>query len=138
MSDAAETESAVLTANRAFYRAFAAGDFGLMDILWSHRAPVACVHPGWPPVRGREKVMETWRGILSHPPTPPIRSVEPVATVHGAFAYVICFEVIGELYLVATNLFVLEEGAWKLVHHQSGQTERRPGSEPERGDRTIH
>lgn len=132
-----EADAAVLAANRTFYRAFAAGDFGLMDVLWSHRAPVACIHPGWPPVRGRADVMEAWRGILANPPRPPVRAVQPVAEICGESAYVICYEAIGDIYLVATNLFLREEGVWKMIHHQSGQTDHHPGRE-QAARRTLH
>ncbi len=67
-------KEAVLFANEAFYRSFADGDFAAMEALWSRNSPVACIHPGWPPLSGRAKIMESWRGILANPPSPPIRS----------------------------------------------------------------
>jgi hypothetical protein len=33
---------------------------------------------------------------------------------------VICRELVAGSPLVATNVFVLEDEGWKLVHHQSG------------------
>ncbi len=130
--------AAVLAVNEAFYRAFAAGDYAAMEKLWSARE-ATCIHPGWPPVSGRDKVMETWRGILAQPPRPPIRSVEPEVRLHDTAALVICWEAIGDLYLVASNLFVREDGVWRMVHHQSGQTERRPrGARSARPAATLH
>jgi hypothetical protein len=43
------------------------------------------------------------------------------ATVHvlGQSAFVICEEVVAETLLIATNVFVVEQGAWKLAHHQA-------------------
>ncbi len=31
-------------------------------------------------------------------------------------------EAVGGGYLVATNIFIREAGAWKMVHHQAGPT----------------
>ena len=138
ISDDEPDVTAVLAANEAFYRAFAAGDYGAMEMLWTHAPDASCIHPGWPPVHGRDKVLETWRGILGHPPSPPIRVIEPAASVHGDTALVVCWEAIGEIYLVASNLFVREEGIWRLVHHQSGQTEKRPKTAAPEPPRTLH
>lgn len=130
--------AAVLAANETFYHAFATGDYAIMAQLWTRAEAASCVHPGWPPVHGRGKVLETWRGILGHPPRPAIRTVEPAASVHGDTALVVCWEAIGEIYLVASNLFVREDGEWRLVHHQSGQTEKRPKTDISEATRTIH
>ena len=35
-------------------------------------------------------------------------------------AFVVCYERLGPNFLIATNLFVKEDGAWKMVHHQAG------------------
>lgn len=128
VADPTSDEAEVLEANAAFYRAFAGGDFDSMMELWSPADTISCVHPGWPPVRGVVDVMAAWKGILSSPPSPPIRALEPRATIYGGLGCVVCFESIGEIYLVATNLFHREGGAWKMVHHQAGPTERIPRS----------
>ena len=49
---------AVLFANEAFYQAFAARDLAAMEEVWAHHCPVACIHPGWPPLHGRQAVNE--------------------------------------------------------------------------------
>lgn len=131
-------EDDVIAANEAFYRAFASADYGAMQAIWTMGPAASCIHPGWPPVHGRDKVLETWRGILSQPPSPPIRALEPTALIHGDSAVVICFEAIGRIFLSASNLFVREGEAWRLVHHQSGQTEKIPKSLSEQISRTVH
>jgi ketosteroid isomerase-like protein len=119
-------QDAVLAANAAFYVAFARGDFAAMQALWAQDAPVACVHPGWPPLQDRAKIMQSWQGILANPPRPPIVALEPQVQLHGETALVICWEAIGAMHLVATNVFVRERGAWRMVMHQSGQTAHVP------------
>lgn len=113
-------EIAVLEANSAFYRAFAARDLPAMEELWARRAPVACIHPGWDALRGRKRVMESWQGILAGD-APAISCTFASAHVLGEAAYVVCRERIdGGPPVVATNVYVREGSAWKLCHHQAG------------------
>ena len=116
----------VLKANEAFYGAFARGDYPAMQAVWAESAPIACLHPGWPPLGDRAKIMQSWQGILANPPQPPITALQPQVQLHGDMAVVICWEAIGNLHLVATNIFVREGGAWRMVMHQSGQTPHAP------------
>lgn len=117
---------AVLFANEAFYRAFADRDEDAMDALWSDTDQVACLHPGWGPLIGREEVVESWKAIIRNPDSPEILCHTPHAHVYGNTAYVICFEEIGGSFLVATNVFVRDGRLWKMVHHQAGPTSVRP------------
>jgi hypothetical protein len=117
----AENE-AVLFANEAFYRAFCDGDLAAMDAVWASDVPVTCIHPGWNTLEGREAVMASWRAIMESANRPEISSVGGAAKVYGDSAVVTCYEAVGEGYLVATNIFVREAGAWKMVHHQAGPT----------------
>ena len=116
----------VLSANRAFYRAFAARDMEGMSSLWAEDAPVACVHPGWDAIRDRAAIIKSWRNILGNPSSPPVLCKNETAHVLGEVAYVLCHEVIEGSYLIATNLFVRERGRWKLAHHHAGPLAQAP------------
>ena len=118
-------DDAVLAANQAFYSAFAAADAAAMEALWARRAPVACIHPGWGMLAGRDEVVESWRRIFRAAP-PDIVCHDARAFVLGDTAFVICLEIIPEAVLIATNVFVREAGRWRLVHHQAGPTAERP------------
>ena len=118
--------TAVLFANEAFYVAFAARDFEAMDDLCAREAPVACVHPGWQPLDGREDVMNSWHGILTNTDLPSIRCQGARAYVYGETAQVICYESLGFNWLVASNLFVREGGNWKIVQHQAAPVSAPP------------
>ncbi len=107
----------LLAANAAFYRAFAAGDMEAMTTLWSARRPVACVHPGWPALRGRKLVLESWQVILRSPP--PVTFADAEATLWGDLAMVLCRENVDGTTLVASNLFAREREDWRMVHHQA-------------------
>jgi ketosteroid isomerase-like protein len=123
--------AAVLFANEAFYVAFAVCDFPAMDALWSRRPSVTCIHPGWSVLAGRDSVMESWRSILANPNAPRVGCRNAVAHVLGDTAYVVCYEAIDGSFLIATNVFVREDGGWKMVHHQAGATPPPPPEEPE-------
>ena len=112
--------AAVLIANDAFYHAFAAKNIDIMESLWAREAQVTCIHPGWGLLSGREDVIESWRDILDNPNDTNIRCRHATARLFGNLAYVVCHEVLDQGFLIATNVFVREDGAWKMVHHQAG------------------
>ena len=109
----------VLEANSAFYVAFLRRDVEAMDAVWARRAPVACIHPGYGVLRGRAAVIDSWRGILGSDASPKITCSDAAAHVLGEAAFVTCRELIGGGRLIATNIFVHEDGKWRMVHHQA-------------------
>jgi hypothetical protein len=115
-------EAMVLAANKSFYRAFSAGDPVAMGEIWAKHAPVTCLHPASPVLVGRELVVESWKRILRETPSFELRCDQPVVNVMGEFAIVTCYEANGQqpAHLAATNIFVLEEGSWRMVHHHAG------------------
>ncbi len=124
---------AVLAANLEFYRAFAARDATAMDAAWAQRAAVACLHPGWTALTDREAIISSWRGILSNPDAPRIACFDERVLLYGDTALVLCEEELDGGSLAASNLFVREDGAWRIAHHHAGQivrrqAERRPPS----------
>lgn len=125
-------ELEVLTANDLFYRAFRDRDLSAMRGLWSSEHPVACIHPGWETLYGRDEVLASWQAILENPDAPEVDCADATAAVLGEAAYVTCVEQLGEhVELVATNLFVRESGRWKLVHHQAAPFARDQMPEPD-------
>ena len=117
-------ETILLFANEAFYLTFTTRDTEAMDAIWSDRENVTCIHPGWPPLRGRGSVMKSWRDILTNSQSPAIRCEHAWAHIDGTMAYVLCNEILAKGQLAATNIFALEDGTWKLVHHQAGPMSR--------------
>lgn len=126
-------DAQILAANRAFYDAFAARDAEAIDALWARGAPSACTHPGWPVLVGRAVVMQSWRDILASESAPRIAIERPRALrIATDVAMVVCVERIGRTALAATNLFVHEEGAWRIVHHHAGPMQADAPEEPDR------
>ncbi|GAC1338728.1 MAG: nuclear transport factor 2 family protein [Myxococcales bacterium] len=119
----------VLAANAAFYAAFAEQDAEAMDDLWARDADVACVHPGWAALRGRDSVMASFRAILGGGATS-ISCRDASAHLYGEVAFVLCTEALPGGNLVATNVFVRERGRFRLVHHQASPAPRGAPSSP--------
>jgi ketosteroid isomerase-like protein len=111
---------AVLAANLEFYRAFGLRDVAAMDALWAREAQVLCLHPGWEAIHGRDTVMKSWRAILaSDNERFPIQCHDERAFLYGNFAIVLCEEQLPGGTLAATNVFIREAGAWRMIHHQA-------------------
>ena len=133
---------AVLAANAALYDAFESADLDLMEALWlegPHAEDVICVHPGWPPLRGRGQVLRSWAMIMANTTNISFVLTDVDATVDGDIAVVTCAENIltgmpEEAQLspalasaglaggrvAATNVFRRTPTGWRLwVHHAS-------------------
>ncbi len=119
----------LLAANREFYRAFTERDLPAMQNLWARRAPLACVHPGWAPLTDRDSVLKSWQQLLGNGHSPQIACHAAQGLIYGTSGLVICREVIEIAVLVASNLFVVEDGIWRMVHHQSGPLARIPADD---------
>jgi hypothetical protein len=126
-----EDEAELLAANERFYDAFARGDFVAMDALWSDRDTIACVHPGWSLLRGRDRVLASWRGILRS--RNPVQVRDVVVELCGDVGLILCTEVLPEADLVASNLFVREGGRWRMLHHHAGLVARRSREDASEG-----
>lgn len=122
-------ESEILFANDAFYAAFVGGDIDAMDELWAREHPVSCIHPGGPVLIGRVVVLDSWYAILSSGQTPPITQRDVTAMLAGDMGWVTCLECVGDTVVAATNIFVRENGVWKMTHHQAGLTSALPEEE---------
>ena len=98
----------VLNANTEFYRAFNERDLAGMEGLWASGEDIACVHPGWGALKGREQVLGSWQAILSSMDSPHLEGTNATVHLAGNTAFVVCDEAVdGEPpQLVATNVFV--------------------------------
>lgn len=121
----------VLFANDTFYLAFQTRDVEAMEDLWARDVAVACTHPGWPTLSGREQVMQSWAAILGNPDSQEVACRGAQARRYGEVAFVTCYEVVGDSLLAATNIFLHGAAGWKLVHHQAGPCNAPPSELPE-------
>ena len=117
-------EDQVRAANQAFYDAHEARDLGAMAALWADRDDVVCTHPGWPILRGRDPVLESWQRIFGGPGRNQFILTNDEVTVVGDVAWVTCDENLVDSgatgTIAATNVFRRVDGAWQMaVHHGS-------------------
>lgn len=124
------SETEVLAANARFYAAFATRDPGEMEDVWAQSSPVVCIHPGWPPIRGRKEILASWGSIFEHDESPAILCEGPTVALFDDTASIVCRERIGNVVLVATNVFVREEGSWRLAHHHASALAKVPETPP--------
>ncbi len=123
---AGNQEARVLFANEAFYLAFRNRDVAAMRAVWVKAEPMACTHPGWAVLRGCDEVMQSWEAILGNPGAPRVVCHGARVLHRGGQAIVTCYEVIGESVLAVSNIFVEEDGDWKMMHHHAGPCHELP------------
>jgi limonene-1,2-epoxide hydrolase len=130
-------KNVLVFANDSFYHAFAGRDLAAMDQLWARDSDVTCIHPGWAALRGRDQVMAGWRSIMENPASPDISPYHARPHVLGEDgAFVVCYEKVPGGVLIATNIFVEEDGRLCLVHHQAAPCQDPP-PEQRQGFRNI-
>lgn len=135
MSDSGDTVQALLEANAEFYRAFRTGDMMAMTSLWADEDDILCIHPGHATLQGRGPVLESWFDILASPPN--VVVADPAALITGPVGIVTCTEKIGTARLSTTNIFRMQEGAWRMIHHHGSQI-FAPIDEPENQTSAVH
>lgn len=115
-----DKEKAVISANYNFYKSFSSADYETMEGLWSERDDISVIHPGWGVLHGRKVILSSWESMLRNSVPINIKPVNEKAYITGDTAYVICTEILDEAELLATNIFTMEQGIWKLIHHHAG------------------
>lgn len=119
----------VNAANDAFYEAHEARDLAAMELVWG-RGDVVCIHPGWPILRGWETVRESWARIFDGPGRNQFINTNSSVTIVGDVAWVTLDENLVDSgstgTIAATNVFVNQDGGWKLMLHQGGPVFSNP------------
>lgn len=118
---------AVTAANAELYAAFEHCDFDRMAAVWDDGGVVCCVHPGWPMLRGRDRVLRSWAMIMANTAYIQFVLTDVAVDVSGDVAVVTCEEnmltsaEVGEgAQATATNVFRRRPSGWRLaVHHAS-------------------
>lgn len=116
-----DAKQKVLAANEAFYAAFRSADIDAMEALWSKRRKVSVYHPNWPGIETRDAVMESWYRILVVGDPPRVSVMDSTVIMSNKTAMVVCREDLGGTHLIATNIFVLEDGKWLMTNHQASR-----------------
>lgn len=130
--------AAVEAANAAFYAAFEEADVDAMADIWDDEQPEAltCIHPGWPPLRGREQVLRSWSALMANTEYIQFFLTDVTVAVEGDIAVVTCTENVltgvtesgGAGAAVATNVFRRRgPHGWRLQVHHAGPLLGEPG-----------
>lgn len=135
-----EDARSIEAANTSFYTAVETGDLDLLEALWvngSQAEDAVCVHPGWPPLRGRSEVLRSFAVILANTPYIQFFLTDVDVRVTADVAVLTCVENIltglpggeepGEEPLgfaggkvVTTNVFRRTRAGWRMwLHHAS-------------------
>jgi len=133
---ASTAEDEIRDATKLFYVAFNSalhGDLDPLSTVWSHRPDVSNLSAagGW--AAGWNEVHEGFRNMARLYPDGRIAQQIILVVADGAIGFSVCRET-GQLRLAegpmvkfnqrSTNIFRLEDGKWKLIHHHadSGST----------------
>jgi ketosteroid isomerase-like protein len=122
-------QQAVLFTNDAFYAAFANRDMAAMGNVWAADDNISVIHPGWGPLFGHDKVLESWDTILSSTHSPMVQCREAKVSLKGDVAIVVCYEDIEGHFLIATNIFAKQGARWCMTHHQAAPTNGVPSQD---------
>ena len=123
---------AVTAANAELYAAFEEGDVDRMEAIWDDADDVQCIHPGWPLLRGRSRVLRSWSVIMANTNYIQFFLTGVDAVIDADIAVVTCEENIltgiedpegglgGSQKVLATNVFRRRPHGWRLwLHHAS-------------------
>jgi ketosteroid isomerase-like protein len=122
----------VTAVNADYYAAIESGDVARIGAFWDDADDVACVHPGWPAVLGRSRVLRSWAVIMANTAYIQFFPTEVEVAVTGDVAVVACEHSLlaritendgglGETArIVATNVYRRRADGWRLwAHHAS-------------------
>lgn len=129
----AEAAAAVTDCNASFYAALEAGDIDRMGRVWDAGDAVACVHPGWPMLHGRDRVLRSCSMIMANTAYIQFLLTDVDVQVHGDVAVLTCEEHIlasagsaapdevpQAAAVATTNVFRRGADGWRMVvHHGS-------------------
>ena len=83
---------AVTAANQELYEAFEVADLDRMEAVWDDADDVRCIHPGWPVLVGRARVMRSWSVLMANTSYIQFFLTGVTADVDGDVAVVTCEE----------------------------------------------
>ena len=127
MAQEASEADEVKAANLRFYDAFSGLDMKAMEQAWEQSERVLCTHPGWPVLRGWERVRKSWEDIFYNTTLMHFTITDANVVVQGDCAWINCVENITSVVdgraanfaVQATNIFSKGENGWTIVHHHA-------------------
>jgi ketosteroid isomerase-like protein len=122
-----DTQTEVLAANEAFYRAFEQKNLEAMSQVWSQGTASLCIHPGRNALRGWKQIRDSWELIFKNTKYLEIEVEVITAEIRDPTAYVVLVERVLQASSgrtikaesIATNIFEQMAGKWYLIHHHA-------------------
>jgi hypothetical protein len=101
-----------------------------MSDVWEHSDRTVCTHPGWASLRGWAAIVASFTALFRNDQSLQFVLTEARATIVGETGWVTVDENLlgdqGGATVAALNVFVLDDGAWRLVVHH-GSAVHAPG-----------
>lgn len=124
----------LLEANRSFYTAFESMDLSRMKAVWAQREADICIHPGWDILHGWPEIRESWRAIFAGTSFMRVELTGVSAEIIGSVGRVSCIESLFSVIdsqtehsqIACTNLFIQQDGAWRMILHQGSPVAAQP------------
>jgi len=118
-------QALVSAANDAYYDAFERKDVATMASLWEPGDRTVCTHPGWPPIIGTDKILQSYADIFRGPQTLQFILTNELIVAEGTLAYISVDEnLVDESGSTSStsslNVFAWNDDRWLMaVHHAS-------------------
>jgi len=133
-------------AEAAFYHAFQHADLAAMMDVWADREFIECIHPLSGRVRGRSAIEASWQRIFSSGQQLRIicsdvhRTQDSLLAIHVLHEHL---EIRGanerRAAIVATNIYQLVDGSWRMVLHHASPSASSSGTAAENNaGRQLH
>lgn len=126
----------------AFYEAFETASLDAMMAVWSASAEVVCIHPTGPMLAGVDAIRESWQQIFSGGGgvSLSINVIREYASENLVIHLVeehltVVNQPAQQAHVLATNVYRLEDGGWRLLSHHGS-----PAPRPQKGEvaPTLH
>ena len=117
----------------AYYDALARADVEALMRLWADDEEIVCIHPGAARLVGHVAIRNTWEEILSRgglqlQPRQLHATQSMTTAIHSVIEEVVRPDnVMSEIHIVATNIYLKTAQGWRMVMHHASAA---PGPAP--------
>jgi ketosteroid isomerase-like protein len=130
-------EESVKQVNENFYKAFNSRDMDLMKATWLNDGVSVCIHPGWGALKGYEPIIKSWSDIFINSQNMEIGLSQVEIIFSDGLAWVSCQENLTIItpdgvqssHVLATNIYQLDDGQWRMILHHASSTPPRSMSD---------
>ena len=129
----------------AFYDAFERADLNLMMAVWADEPGVICIHPQGSRLAGLTAIRQSFAEIFSHGPNANLKVSElrkqegQTLAIHSVYeTFVMPGQTAAMSPVLATNVFMLTPGGWRMVLHHGSISPQGTTAEEQGVSRILH